>query len=124
MTASIQCIVFMGYDQLRQLTAGFPSEHFVMAWNSVDLPTLARPTCRQISVSLTTVRKVGVLEGSYIRCRFSSCCLVGPGGFSSPQPASWEAFSSYWQRFVFEAGRVRRGRLKLSTIKQSLPLMV
>ena len=24
--------------------AGLPSVHFVMAWNSVDLPTFARPT--------------------------------------------------------------------------------
>ena len=26
------------------LTAGFPREHFVIAWKSVDLPTFARPT--------------------------------------------------------------------------------
>jgi hypothetical protein len=25
-------------------TAGFPREHLVIAWNSVDFPTLARPT--------------------------------------------------------------------------------
>ena len=27
-----------------RLTAGFPSEHFVIAWKRVDLPTFARPT--------------------------------------------------------------------------------
>lgn len=26
------------------LTAGLPNEHFVIAWNRVDFPTLARPT--------------------------------------------------------------------------------
>ena len=26
------------------LTAGFPREHFVIAWNRVDLPTFAKPT--------------------------------------------------------------------------------
>jgi len=26
------------------LTAGFPREHLVIAWNNVDLPTFARPT--------------------------------------------------------------------------------
>jgi hypothetical protein len=26
------------------LTAGFPREHLVIAWKSVDLPTFARPT--------------------------------------------------------------------------------
>jgi len=31
------------------LTAGLPSEHFVMAWKSVDFPTLARPTWSLVS---------------------------------------------------------------------------
>jgi hypothetical protein len=30
--------------QTRGHTAGFPSEHFVMAWNKVDFPTFASPT--------------------------------------------------------------------------------
>lgn len=32
-------------------TAGFPREHLVIAWKSVDFPTLARPTCKGVKVS-------------------------------------------------------------------------
>jgi hypothetical protein len=31
-----------------RLTAGLPSEHLVMAWKRVDLPTFARPTWRRL----------------------------------------------------------------------------
>lgn len=35
----------------RGRTAGFPREHLVIAWKSVDFPTLARPTCSGVKVS-------------------------------------------------------------------------
>lgn len=35
----------------RKHTAGFPREHLVIAWKSVDFPTLARPTCKGVKVS-------------------------------------------------------------------------
>lgn len=35
----------------RKRTAGFPREHLVIAWKSVDFPTLARPTYNGVKVS-------------------------------------------------------------------------
>ena len=38
------CELLLVNEVAKQHTAGLPNEHFVMAWNSVDLPTFARPT--------------------------------------------------------------------------------
>src|ERR1700744_3779490 len=76
-----------------------------MAWKSVDLPTLARPTwSSELSVNDAKLCCVGF---AYIRYRSSSCyraCLAGP---SSPQQPSSEA-SFFLRSRVFVLGRQLR----------------
>ena len=49
-----------------RLTAGLPSEHFVIAWKRVDLPTFARPTLLGGKV---VDLKAFWLRGDYLRYR-------------------------------------------------------